>query len=215
MKKLLAFALLASSVFAAAQTSGSVPVIAPPGPSVTISARGHDVRQVLADLFQQAKKSCVIERNISATLYLSLIDTPFDKALLIVCQQANLIADFKDGVYYIHRPVIRAKAKETPATVAPAPLPQKLPTTVLARHLTTRFRKTPLREVIEAFAEQTSVKLELDPQVPAYKLDAFLINTSLKYALDQVTKAAGLVYKFTDHGTIMISSEESKVALTE
>ena len=43
---------------------------------------------------------------------------------------------------------------------------------------------------------QAGIAIEVDPTVPGYKLDAYLINTSLKYALDQVTEAAGLKYRF-------------------
>jgi hypothetical protein len=58
--------------------------------------------------------------------------------------------------------------------------------------------------VFAELSKQTGVKIEVDPSVPAYKLDAFLIRTSLRYALDQVGAAAKLLYKFTDTNTILI-----------
>ena len=92
--------------------------------------------------------------------------------------------------------------------VASKPKPAPLSPTVLARRITGRFSKAPIRQVLETFAFQSGVKIEIDPSVPFYKLDVVLNNTSLKYALDQVTKAAGLVYRLSDHGTIMVEPEE-------
>ena len=42
--------------------------------------------------------------------------------------------------------------------------------------------------------------------MPAYKLDAFLINTSLRYALGKVTKAAGLEWKLPPNHTVLITT---------
>jgi type II secretory pathway component GspD/PulD (secretin) len=215
MKKIVASLLLVAPCFVGAQ---SIPT---DNPKVTVVARGHDVRQVLSDIFGDAKKSCVIQRNLQCNLYLSLENTPFDQALDIICKQANLTYEVDGGVYFIHT-VVKPTVAPThvfPVHVAPAVVipkvlvPHKLSSTVLAKRLTTRFHKAALKAVLDEFGTQTGITIELDPQVPSYKMDAFLINTSLKYALDEVTHAANLCYKFTDHYTILVSEQESKVAL--
>lgn len=220
MKKIVASLLLAAPLVGGAQNITD-------NPKVTVVARGHDVRQILDDIFVAAKKSCVIQRNLQCDLYLSLENTPFDQALQIVCRQANLTYEINDGVYFIHQKAPQAAIPTIhPAPVIPAPTPtletpkvakasivHKLPPNVLAKRLTTRFHKAPLKDVLEEFTAQTGIAIEIDPKVPAYRMDAFLINTSLRFALEQVTRAANLCYKFTDHDTIIVAPREAKVAL--
>lgn len=74
----------------------------------------------------------------------------------------------------------------------------------LQKRLTTRLAMADIKDVFNEFAKQTGYTIELDPKVPAYKLDAYLIDTSLKYALDVVTEATKLEYVLTDKGTIRI-----------
>ncbi|MCB0825879.1 MAG: hypothetical protein KDC26_06790 [Armatimonadetes bacterium] len=100
-----------------------------------------------------------------------------------------------------HKPVVKAPTLPPPN---PAPV-GKLDSKVLQKRLTTRLSVTDIREVFKAFADQTGVKIEVDKDVPDYKIDAFLINTSLKYALDVVTDATKLKYTFTEHQTLRIS----------
>jgi hypothetical protein len=223
MKKLLAAVLFVLPVLASADGPAATDV-----PMVTVAARGNDARQVLTEIFLQAKKSCVIQRNIHSELYLTLEKTPFDQALQIVCKQADLTFDTQDGVYYFYSSQTRAATSQVariskpkaeavvlqPKTIAPPAAPVgRLSASVLNRRVNTRLAKAPIRSVLEAFGKQAGVTIEVDPQVPAYKLDAFLLNTSLRYALDQVTRAANLIYRFTDHRSILVMQAESKVTL--
>lgn len=197
-------------------------------PKVTVKAKGDDVRTVLATIFEQAKKQYVLPVNFRFALFLSLEDADFEKALSIVCKQTGLEAIEEDGVYHVRvapkKPVekapekaepIKIEAKEedekeaTKATPAPPkaePAPKKgiLSPHVLSRKLTTRLNKADIRDVFGAMSEQTKVPIEVAADVPNYKLDAFLIKTSLKYALDRITSATGLEYRFTDRGSIAI-----------
>ena len=92
--------------------------------------------------------------------------------------------------------------------VAPKPVltPGPVPSAALLKHVTTRYTKTDIRALFAEFSKQTGVKIVVDANVPAYKLDAFLINTSLRYALIKVTKAAGLAWKLPQNHTIEISA---------
>jgi hypothetical protein len=218
MKKLIAATLFLAPLFALAQIGPATQV------KVTVAARGHDVRQVLTDVFQQAKKSCVIQRNIQGSLYLSLENTPFDQALEIICKQSGLTYEIKDGIYYVSSvpPAVPAAIRLKPVVMGakivrkPVQVPTgKLPASVLNHIVNTRLIKAPIRVVLQALGDQAGVKIELDPQVPAYRLDAFLIKTSLRYALDQVTTAANLTYRFTDHQTILVTPMESRVSLIQ
>lgn len=75
---------------------------------------------------------------------------------------------------------------------------------VLNKRLTTRMGKAELREVFASITDQTKVPIEVASDVPSYRVDAFLIKTSLKYALDNLTRATRLSYRFTDRGTIEV-----------
>jgi hypothetical protein len=197
----------------------------PETPKVTVKAKGDDVRTVLATIFEQAKKQYVLPVNFRFALFLSLEDAEFEKALSIVCKQTGLEAVEEDGVYHVRvaakkpaeKPVektepIKIEAKEedepkpvpAPPKAEPAPKKGILSPHVLARKLTTRLNKADIRDVFAAMSEQTKVPIEVAADVPTYKLDAFLIKTSLKYALDRITSATGLEYRFTDRGTIAI-----------
>lgn len=195
-------------------------------PKVTVKAKGDDVRSVLASIFEQAKKQYVLPVNFRFALFLSLEDADFEKALNIVCKQTGLEAMEEEGIYHVRvapkkpaepvktEPKIEPKdekkepeTKPVPAPVKPEPAPVKkgiLSPHVLARKLTTRLNKAEIRDVFAAMSEQTKVPIEVEADVPTYKLDAFLIKTSLKYALDKITTATNLEYRFTDRGTIVI-----------
>ena len=219
-KTLMMLALSAVVAMAAAQGTAT------PAETVSINAKGDDVRSVIHDMFGQAHKNFVLSPGVRFVLYLSLDKVDFSQALTIVCKNANLKFEIQNGIYYISnnppKPVEPkpfepkpADEKSEPSKAVTPPTPAKvekktLPTTVLAKRVTTRFHKVDLREVMESFADQTGVTIEVADDVPAYKLDAFLINTSLKYALDRITEATKLEYRFTDHATIQLSKTALK-----
>jgi len=197
---------------------------------VTISAKGEEVRKVLMSLFDQEKKQYVIQAETRYSVYLSLDNTDFHKALDIVCNLAGLQADLRDGIYFVHtatkldpKPQPTLKQLPTPAPTVPTviqhPAAPKLvkpvvlgpvPASALQKHVTTRFKKTAIRDLFADLSKQSGVKIVVDEKVPAYKLDAFLINTSLRYALNSVTKAAGLTWKLPADQTILITSDAPK-----
>jgi type II secretory pathway component HofQ len=183
---------------------------------VTIRAAGVDVRMVLQDLFGQAKRSFVVDPSVRFSVHMSLKDVTFNEALDLVCRHAELEFEIRNGIYFVTKakPKSSASASGTtePAVAQPSaqPAPRgRLPETVLQRRVTTRFTRVPLRDLVAELAKQAGVRIELDRGVPAYSLDAFLIDTSLKFALDVVTRAANLEYRFTENQSIVIEARRA------
>ena len=75
------------------------------------------------------------------------------------------------------------------------------------KRLTTRFARTEITKVFEAMAKQTGVEIIVDKNVPLLRIDAYLIDTSLQYALDVISRATGLKYKLTDDKQILVSKK--------
>lgn len=180
---------------------------------VAISSRGSDVRMVLHDLFTQAKKNFVLEVDDKRQLFLSLSGVEFDEALEIVCKTSNLVYEIQNGIYFLSRPKTKPMAKD-PAPVAekPKPLP-KFSEADLLKKVTTRLPKTDFRAVMQEFAQQTGVPITVDASVPAYKLDAFLVDTSLKYAMDLISRAAKLQYRLEPGGLRIWKPDENRVTI--
>ena len=196
MKQFFLFVILLLSTSGFAQSAG---------PTVDVKANGTDIRDVLYQLFTQSKKSYVLQPGIRMSLDLNLVNVDFDEALQIICEAASLKADLQNGIYYIGRktvikPFLTAKAPMKVAPVGANPLKPS----VLDRKVTTKLVKVPLKTVLAEFTRQTKVNFEVDPLVPAYKLDAFLSKLTLRQALDRITKATNLCYEFTDHRTIRV-----------
>lgn len=186
---------------------------------VTVSSRGMDVRRVLYDMFTQANKNFVLEPAVRVELFLSLRDIDFEEALMAVCHVANLQYDIQNGIYFISRrrnpPPAATPRPATPAPVAAqAPAPKPLGTLtgaeLQATRLTVRFARTDLREVLRSFSEQTGIKVEATSRVPNWKLDVVLLDTSLLFALDNVTRAAGLEWRKTNMRTIVVDKPASR-----
>jgi hypothetical protein len=205
---LLALVLFALPLASVAQEAPTPPV------KVSVTAKGDDVRTVLGTIFAQAKKQYVLPVNFRFALYLSLEDQEFEKALDLVCKHVGLEAKLEEGIYHVRVLPKPAPSAEPVKPVADIEEPvavtheidkkSRLPQAVLGRRLTTRLPKADLRVVFDEISRQTEVPLEVADDVPGYKIDAFLIKTSLKYALDSITKATKLRYRFTDEGSIRI-----------
>lgn len=206
---------------------------------VTVSSRGADVRNVIHDMFEQSEKSYVLEPNVRFFLYLNLSQVEFYEALQLVCRLAGLDYEVQNGIFFIGkasnrapqtptavksatvtRPSAPVDPKIVPATPRPAGTPPPPTGTLTPQHLnrrlTTRLPKVDLRALMVEISRQTNVTIEVAPEVPAYRLDAFLIDTSLKYALDTITNATGLTYRLTNHQSIRIEPrpvETSRVQL--
>lgn len=214
----LALAIACSSIGAPQDKSASKteePVL------ISVSSKGSDVRNVLTDMFKQAGKSVMLEPNIRFMLYLSLEKVEFEEALRLICKTAALTIDVQNGIYFINK----SKAPAAPLTKEPVPavkgsfeakppIKGKLPEAVLNKKLTTRFTKIDIRLLMANLTQQTGVQFEIEADVPAFKLDAFLISTSLKYALDTICGATKLKYTFTDNMTIAISKPEPENRVT-
>ena len=205
MKSLFTFSLAAlMAVSALGQNTTKGPGAQTALTSATVSSKGQDVRDVLHDLFTQAKKSYVIEPNTHFALYLSLNDIDFDEALQLICKTAGLKYELQNGIYFVSRD---HTAQPTPA---PAAKPTgKLSPLVLRKKVSLKAQKLDIRDLFKAFSEQTGLAIEVDPKIPAYKLDVLLHGTSLKFALETVCKAAGLTYRFTDSLSIEIIQMDS------
>jgi type II secretory pathway component GspD/PulD (secretin) len=76
---------------------------------------------------------------------------------------------------------------------------------ILEKKVSTKLTKTSIKDVFAAFAKQTGTTITLDKNVPLYKIDAFMYNTSLKFALERICKAAGLKYELLPGKTVRIS----------
>ncbi|HRI45114.1 MAG TPA: hypothetical protein PLL78_01565 [Fimbriimonadaceae bacterium] len=178
-------------------------------PTVSISAKGDDVRRVLVDLFSQAKKDFVLEPNIRFVLYISLTDVDFEDALRIILRTAELKVDLQDGIYFISK---KKPIPQVAPLLAPQPKPVveppkgKLSAQVLSKIVTTRLSKTDLRETVAEIGKQAGITIEVAESIPRYKLDAFFIKTSVKYALDVLARALGVRYVFTDRQTILLTN---------
>lgn len=218
MKKLALATVLLALPFAVFAQEGQ-PEPKAETPKVSVKAKGDDVRTVLATIFEQAHKQYVLPANFRFAMFLNLENQEYPKALAIVCQQTGLVAQEVDGIVHVKvapKPVV---APPAPAPIpaapviakpVPTPTPKPAPLTpaVYAKKITTRLNKADIRDVFASLAEQTGVPIEVDAAVPDYRIDAFLIKTSLRYALDRITTAGKLKYAITDHGTIAISKKD-------
>lgn len=186
--------------------------------SVTINSGGRDARLIVHSLFTQAKKSYVLQPLPFRQLHLNLESVPFEEALQIVCKLGQFQVEVKNGIYFISKDPNAVKSDtlfskvpdriEKPTTAAAAQPSTKLPHSVLGKKITTRMQKTDIREVFADFANQTGINIEVAANVPQYKIDAFLIDTSLMYSLNVINKAAGLKFRFTDRLSIEIYKPE-------
>lgn len=197
---------------------------------VSARAQGHELRDVLTQIFRQGKLSYVIEPTLRQPLYLQLEDKPLSEALELVCALGKVEWVERNGVIYVRNIVTKSApslpkiAAEQKATAAPtASKPEGTPTAkaatrpqtvaptatavepnqvakALDKRVTTRLSKANLKEVFGELSRQASVPIEIDADVPSLRLDAFLINTSLRYALIRITKATGLQYRIGPSG---------------
>lgn len=217
MKRTL-FALILLLLTAGAFAQDVPKVEQDPNGVVTISASGDDVRKVLHELFTQAKKNYVCDPYSTFILHLSLTGVEFEEALQIVCKVASLEYEVQNGIYFVSRKKTSTQqkaAEEIKATQAVQKPKGKLPESVLEGKVNTRLDKVDLRVLFATLGKQAGVTIEVEGSVPAYKIDAYLINTSLRYALDRVTEATALKYRFTDNKTLEIykPEPESRVKL--
>lgn len=236
LKTLSIVLLLAVTALSQAQTALKVSTKDNQVQLVSLRSRGQDVRTVLHDLFDQAKRSYVLD-NISRTeLYLSLDDLEFEEALELIVQIAELRYEKQNGIYFISKNRRPARDPQTPRDVAaqsasvspsispigvkPTPKPQarteptkpaatsgKLPDNVLNRKVKGTYRKRALRDILKDLQQQTGVTIELDEKVPVYYLDLQLNTTSLGWVIRKLGQELGLKFEFTNRQSIRISKK--------
>lgn len=182
---------------------------------VTIASRGSDVRPVLFDLFTQSKKNFVLEPNIHFVLYLSLAGVQFAEALEIVCDLTALEYQIDNGIYFIGKKksgspqTAGGVAGMTSATTQAQTTAKKgkLTEAEMNKRLTTRYTKIAITDVFKSFTEQTGIQIIVEKDVPLFRIDAYLIDTSLKYALDVIMRSTGLKYTLNDDKQIIVSKK--------
>ncbi|MDM7460972.1 MAG: zinc ribbon domain-containing protein [bacterium] len=157
-------------------------------PTITLEARGTDAREVFAQLFSQAKVDFVLQVDIQRTVYLTLRETPFLRALQLLCEATNTRYSVRDGVYYI-APIAAA-----------APLP---PVQVQeARPRTVRLVGAGilLRAAAAEIAKQAGVKVEVAPDAPNLRYNLNLPSVSVEAALNALCEGVGLRWEPIEGG---------------
>ncbi|MCH8275006.1 MAG: hypothetical protein IH851_09470 [Armatimonadetes bacterium] len=206
MKKVIvAMMLVLFAVAAAGQSAGETTAQVSEENKVTVAANGQDVRTVLYEIFQQAEKSFIAEPGLLYSLYLNLYEVPFDTALDFICRNCGISYETQEGIYVFSKLTQTKQANPVkPATATPAKK-KVLDQSVLTRTFTARLEKKDIRAVFSDISRKTGVPIEVSPEVKNLTVNAYLIETSLRYALNSITRSAKLMYSFTDHGTILIS----------
>jgi hypothetical protein len=155
---------------------------------ITLEARGEDAREVFASLFAQAKVNFVLQVDVQRPVYLTLRETPFLRALQLLCEATNTRYSVRDGVYYI-----------APLTSTPPPPPVRVQE---SRPRTVRLVGTgmPLRSVAEEIARQTGVRVEIAPDAPNLRFNLNLSGVEIEKALDALCSGTGLRWQKTENG---------------
>lgn len=173
--------------------------------TVTVQSNGKDVRTVLYELFSQAQKSFVSNVGMYHSLYLTLNNVTFDQALDMICKAAGLSCQIEGGIYIFSRAKIGTEQKPQ------KPIAKPLDPAVLNKTLTLKAEQMELKTVLEEIGKQVGVTIQVAPNVKPYKVNAYLVDSSLRFALNSITQSAKLMYVFTDYGTIKVSDPESPI----
>jgi type II secretory pathway component GspD/PulD (secretin) len=207
MKRLpIIIAALSLPLWSAAQeTSGAV---VQKDMTVTLNSRGSDVRQVLYDLFSQVQRNFVAELGTYFSLYLTMNGVPFEKALDTICTTANLTYTIEDGMYRF------SSIKHGPNRI-PAAKASPLDPSILNKPVTIKFDQADLKVVFAELGKQVSAKIEVAPNVRSYKINAHLISTTLRVALNSITQSAKLTFTLTEYGTILVSDPDAPLRTAE
>src|SRR5687768_5372910 len=141
--------------------------------TVTLASPGNDVRMIFHNLFVQANKSYVLEPYTYHQLHWNLENVEFEDALQIIYKLGQLKYEVQNGIYFISRDKNGKSSDSLFADRATTPLKKgTLPKNELDKNITTRLQKTDIREVFADFAKQTQLTIEVNSNVPAYKIDA-------------------------------------------
>lgn len=177
--------------------------------TVRIKAKGDDLRKVISEMFEQTGQQYVIETSARQSLYMSLDGVTLEYAMEAISEVADVKFEKVQGVWRVRTkkplaPVIVTSSGTAAQKFVEIPAPVKK-VDYLLKKVNTKLERTSIRTVFAKFAEQSGVKIELAKDIPEYKIDAFMYNTSLKFALDRICKAASLKYDLsTDGKTVRI-----------
>jgi type II secretory pathway component GspD/PulD (secretin) len=197
---LITFALLGATGTAPAQAGSEEGKPA----TVSVDARGDDVRNVLYDLFKQQGASFVVQTGVFYNLYLNLESVPFEVALKHICRIAGLAYEIQDGIYVfkVSAPKPSAVTPPTsPAAIQQAPIDPS----ALEKTLTLRLAENDIRTVMRAITAKTEVPILVADDVPSLKVNAYFTGVTVREALNTITKAAGLKWAVTEAGRLIVS----------
>lgn len=157
-------------------------------PMITLDARGKDAREVFAELFAQAKVDFVLQVDIQRPVYLTLRETPFLRALQLLCEATNTRYSVRNGVYYV-----------APIASAPPPPPVQVQET---RPRAIRLVGTglTLRAAAAEIAKQAGVKVEVAPDAPNLRYNLNLPSVEVERALDALCEGVGLRWEKIEGG---------------
>ena len=155
---------------------------------INLDARGKDAREVFAELFAQAKVDFVLQVDIQRPVYLSLRETPFLKALQLLCEATNTRYSVREGVYYI-APITGASPPPAATVPETRPRPVRLVGTGL-----------PLRTVAAEIAKQAGVKVEVAPDAPNLRFNLNLPSVEVETALSALCEGTGLRWEKVNGG---------------
>jgi hypothetical protein len=158
---------------------------------ITLESRGTDAREVFVELFAQAKVDFVLQVDIARPVYLTLRETPFLRALQLLCEATNTRYSVRDGVYYI-----------APLAAAPPPAP---PVQATERPRTVRLVGSglTLRGVAAEIGKQAGVKVSIAPDAPDLRFNLNLPSVSVEAALDALCEGTGLRWQKQGDGYVI------------
>lgn len=153
-------------------------------PRITIEAQGKDAREVFAELFRQANKPFALHIALERSIYLTLRDTPFMRALQILCEVTQTRFKVEGDIYLI--------LPRTPDS-RPEPPPTPRQVKLVGRQMT-------LQQVVAAIEAQAGVRVEVAPETPALRFNLNLPAVEVETALDALCKETGLQWRRTERG---------------
>ena len=157
---------------------------------ITLESRGKDAREVFAELFAQAKVDFVLQVDIARPVYLTLRETPFLRALQLLCEATNTRYSVREGVYYI------APIAGAPPSVIVQATERPRPVRLVGSGLT-------LRAVAAEISKQAGVKITIAPDAPDLRFNLNLPSVSVEQALDALCEGTGLRWQKQGEGYLI------------
>jgi hypothetical protein len=157
---------------------------------ITLESRGKDAREVFAELFAQAKVDFVLQVDIARPVYLTLRETPFMRALQLLCEATNTRYSVREGIYYI-------------APMASASPPPPVQATERPRAVRLVGSGLTLRAVAAEISKQAGVKITIAPDAPDLRFNLNLPSVSVEQALDALCEGTGLRWQKQGEGYLI------------